>query len=109
MRLAYLSADRIELQFASTALSRAMVEPATADVVEALKKCIRFLLKSQRCVQSFERQEIVRKQITCNSDSNFAGCLLESTSTTKAVVCLSSAEAEFYASAKAAAELVASQ
>ena len=36
MRLAYLSADRIELQFASEELTRAMAEPATADV-EALQ------------------------------------------------------------------------
>ena len=36
MRLAYLSADRIELQFASKELTRAMAEPATADV-EALQ------------------------------------------------------------------------
>ena len=109
MRLAYLSADRIELQFASEELARSMTEPTTADV-EALK----------RCIQSFERQEIVPKQITCYSDSNFAGCLqsrkstssckifygkhlLKSTSTTQAVVSLSSAEAEFYAAVKAAA------
>ena len=43
MRLAYLSADRIQLQFASKELARAMAEPTTADV-EALKRCIRFLL-----------------------------------------------------------------
>ena len=119
MRLAYLSADRIELQFASKELARSMAEPTTADV-EALKRCIRFLLKYPRCIQSFERQEIVPKQITCYSDSNFAGCLqsrkstssckifygkhlLKSTSTTQAVVSLSSAEAEFYAAVKAAA------
>ena len=119
MRLAYLSADRIEVQFASEELPRAMAEPATA-VVEELKRCIRFLLKYPRCSQSFEREEIVPKQITCNSDSNFAGCLqsrkstsscnifygehlLKSTSTTQAVVSLSSAEAEFYAAVKAAA------
>ena len=110
MRLAYLSADRIELQFASQELARSMAEPTTADV-EALKSCIRFLLKYTRCIQSFERQEIVPKQITFCSDSNFAGCLqsrkstssckifygkhlLKSTSTTQAVVSLSSAEAE---------------
>ena len=39
--------------------------------VEALKRCIRFLLKHPRCIQSFERQEIVPKQNTCYSDSNF--------------------------------------
>ena len=119
MRLAYLSADRIELQFASKELARSMAEPTTADV-EALKRCTRFLLKYPRCIQSFERQEIVPKQITCYSDSNFAGCLqsrkstssckifygkhlLKSTSTTQAVVSLWSAEADFYAAVKAAA------
>ena len=88
--------------------------------VEALKRCIRFLLKYPRCIQSFERQEVVPEQITCHSDSKFAGCLqsrkstssckifcwkhlLKSTSTTQAVVSLSSAEAEFYAAVKAAA------
>ena len=126
MRLAYLSADRIELQFASKELTRSMAEPTTADA-EALKRCIRFLFKYRRCVRSFERQEIVPKQITCYTNSNFAGCLqsrkstssckifygkhlLNSTSTTQAVVSLSSAEAEFYAAVKAAAaELVAFQ
>ena len=65
----------------------------------------------------------VPKQITCYSDSNFAGCLqsrkitssckifygkllLKSTSTTQAVVSRSSAEAEFYAAVKAAAEVI---
>ena len=98
-----------------------MAEPTTADV-EVLKRCIRFLPKYPRCIQSFERQEIVPKQITCYSDSNFAGCLqsrkstssckifygkhlLKSTSTAQAVVSLSisSAELEFYAAVKAAA------
>ena len=119
MRLAYLVADRIELQFPSEKLARAMAGPTTADV-EALKRCFRFLLKYPRCIQSFERQEIVPKQITCFSDSNFAGCLqspkstssnkifygrhlLKSTSTTQAVVSLSSTEAEFCAADKAAA------
>ena len=55
MRLAYLSADRIELQFASEELARSMAESTTADV-EALKRCIRFLLKYPRCIQSFERR-----------------------------------------------------
>ena len=47
MRLAYLAGDRIELQFLSKELARAMAGPATADV-EALKRCIRFLLKYPR-------------------------------------------------------------
>ena len=51
-----------------------MAEPAAADV-EALQSCNRFLLKYARCIQSFERQEIVPKQITCFRDSEFAGYL----------------------------------
>ena len=119
MRLAYLSADRTELQFASDELARSIAEQTTVDV-EALKRCIRFLLKYPRCIQSFERQEIAPKQINLYSDSNFAGCLqsskstssckivygkhlLKSTSTTQAVVSVLSAEAEFYAAVKAAA------
>ena len=80
MRLANLSVDRIELQLASKEFARSRAEPTTADV-EALKRCIRFLLKSPRCIQSFERQETVPKQITCYSDSNFAGCLQSRKST----------------------------
>ena len=96
-----------------------MAEPTTTDV-EPLKRCVRFLLKYPRCIQSFERQEVVPKQITCFSDSNIDGCLqsrkstssekvfygkhlLKSTSTTQAVVSLLSAEAEFYEAVKAAA------
>ena len=65
-------------------------------------------------------KKIVPKQITCYSDSKFAGCLQSRkrtsscnifywkhlpkfTSTTQASVSLSSAEAEFYAVVKAAA------
>ena len=69
MRLAYFSANRIELQFAGKERARAMAEPTKA-YVEALKKRIRFLLKYPRYIQSFERQEIGPKQITCFSDSN---------------------------------------
>ena len=110
MRLAYLAADRVESQFLIKEKAIAMAGFATADV-EALKRCIRFLLKYPRCIQSFERQDVVPKQITCFSDSNFASCLqsrkstssrdtfggthlLKSTSTRQAVVSLASAEAE---------------
>ena len=85
MRLAYLPAVRIELQFASKELARSMAEPTTADV-EALKRCIRFLLKYPRCIQSFERQDIVPKQITCYSGSNFAGCLQSRKSTSSSKI-----------------------
>ena len=57
MRLAHLSADRIELQFVSKESARAMAETTTADV-EALKRCIRFLLKYPRLIQSFEDKKL---------------------------------------------------
>ena len=99
MRLAYFSV-RIKSRSARKELTRAMSEVTTANV-EASKRCVRFLLKHPRCIQSVERQEIVFK-ITCFIDANFAGCLqsrkstsscqsfhekhlLKSTSTTQAV------------------------
>ena len=76
-----------------------MAEPTTADV-EAPKRCIRFLLKYPRCIQSFKTQEIVPKLQRLKL---YRKHLLKSRSTTQAVVSLSSAEAEFYAAVKAAA------
>ena len=109
MRLAYLSADRIELQFASKKLARSMVEPTTADV-EALKRCICFLLEYPRCIQSFERKEDcaqadhVQQRLKLRwmsaEQEEHEKHLLKSTSTTQAVVSLSSAEAEFSAAVK---------
>ena len=66
MTLAYLSADRIELQVASKELAKAMAEPTTV-CVEALKRCICFQFKYPRCIciQSFERQDVVPRQIMC--------------------------------------------
>ena len=95
MRLAYLAADRIELQFPSKELARAMAGPTTADV-EALKRCIRFLLKYPRCIQSFGRQEIGTKQITCFSDSNFAGCVQSCRSTSSCKIFLRKTSAGVY-------------
>ena len=117
MRLAYLSADRIELQFASKDLARAMAEPTTADV-EARKRCIRFLLKYPRCIQSFERQEncaqadhVLQRFKFCRMSAEpekheflqDGKHLLKCTSTSQAVVSFSSAEAEVCAAVKAAA------
>ena len=79
-----------------------------------------FLVEVSTMHTELERQETVPKQITCDSDSNFAGCLqsrkstssckifygkhlLKSTPATQVVVSLSSAQAEFYAAVKAAA------
>ena len=79
MRLAYFSADRNKLRFAGAGFSGAMAKVTTA-TVEALKKCIRFLLKYPRCIQCFEKQEIVLKHF------------LKFTSTTQAVVSVSTTQ-----------------
>ena len=74
MRLAYLSADRIELQLAIEELARSMAEPTRATATQTFAG------------MSAEQEE-----------HEFM------TSTTQAVVSLSSAEAEFHATVKAAA------
>ena len=117
MRLCYLAADRIELQFAAKELARRMQEPSPADA-EGMKRVARFLLKYPRAVQDFPRQTEVPKKIVCYSDSDHAGCLrtrrsssstkvfygnhlLKSSATTQTVTALSSGESEFYAGVKA--------
>ena len=53
MRIAYLSADRVEFKFASKELARSMAEPTTADVESTQE--MRFFIHD--AVQSFERQD----------------------------------------------------
>ena len=119
MRLCYLAADRMELQFAAKELARQMASPTLTDQ-EALKSCVRFILKHLRAVQRYTRQTEIPKQLICYSDTDQAGCLrtrrstssikvffgrhlLRSTSTTQVVViALSIGESEFYSAVKAA-------
>ena len=84
---------------------------------QQLKRSVRYLKGAGRLVQQFHQQEPTR--LTVFSDSDFAGCvrtrkstsccivfwgkhMLRSTSTTQAVISLSSGEAEFYSAVKAA-------
>ena len=117
MRIAYLSQDRPDLQFSAKELARSMQEPTEWDK-EQLKRTCRYLLDSGRVVQRFVWQELPA-EVTVYSDSDHAGCLrtrkstsctmaffgkhlIRSTSTTQAVISLSSAESEFYAAVKSA-------
>ena len=75
IRLAYTAVDRVELQVPNEKLARTMAGPMTAD---ALKRCIGFLLKYLRCIQS---QDVVPKHITCIHQLKFAGCLQSGKST----------------------------
>ena len=108
MRLAYLSADRIELQFANKELARSMTEPTTTDVENTQE-----MHSSTMHPRASKDRMIVPKQITCHIDSNFAGCLQSKKSTSSCNIfdgkhlrrlsAFSSAEAEFYEAIKATA------
>ena len=117
MRLSYVAQDRIDVQFASKELARHMQEPTEWDL-QQLKRCIRYMMGAGRVIQRFHQQASPERQVTC-SDSDFAGCvrtrkstsccmvfwglhLLRCTSTTQAIIALSSGEAEFYSAVKAA-------
>jgi len=115
MRLSYLAQDRADVQFASKELARSMQGPTQWDQ-QQLKRAVRYLKGAGRVVQRFHQQG-VPKRLTVFTDSDFAGCvrtrkstsccmvfwgqhLLKSTSTTQAVISLSSGEAEFYSAVK---------
>ena len=115
MRLAYLAQDRPDLQYPAKELARSMQEPTAWDK-EQLKRACRYLLNSGRIVQRFVWQELP-SEVLIYSDSDHAGCLrtrkstsctmaffgkhlIRSTSTTQAVISLSTGESEFYAAVK---------
>ena len=55
MRASYLSQDRCDLQFAVKELARRMQQPNTKNV-QALKRLVRFLKGSPRCLNVYNRQ-----------------------------------------------------
>ena len=112
MRASYLSQDRCELQFAVKELARRMQQPNTKNM-QALKRLVRFLKGSPRCLVVYIRQA-EQPIVDVFSDSDWAGCaktrrstsssyvmlgghLLAASATTQNVVATSSGEAEFYA------------
>ena len=117
MRLAYVAQDRPDIQYASKELARHMNDPTQWDESQ-LKRAVRYLKGCGRLVQQFKQQAVPRQVVVC-TDSDFAGCvrtrkstsccmvfyglhLWRSTSTTQAVISLSSGEAEFYSAVKGA-------
>ena len=112
----YLSQDRCELQFAVKELARRMQQPNTKNM--ALKRLVRFLRRSPRCLVDYNRQP-EQPFVDVFSDSDWAGCtktrgstssscvmlgghLLVSSATTQNVVATSSGEAEVSALANSA-------
>ena len=117
MRASYLSQDRCELQFAVKELARRMQQPNTKNM-QALKRLVRFLKGSPRCLVMYNRQP-EQPIVDVFSDSDWAGCtktrrstsssyvmlgghLFATSATTQNVVATSSGEAECYALSKSA-------
>ena len=117
MRASYLSQDRCELQFAVKELARRMQQPNNKNL-QALKRLVRFLKGSPRCLVVYNRQAD-RPIVDVFSDSDWGGCaktrrstsssyvmlgghLLDVSATTWSVVATSSGEAEFHALTKSA-------
>ena len=115
MRLAYVAQDRVDLQFSSKELARSMQEPNQWDMAQ-LKRAVRYFKGQARLVQRFHQQP-QPDRLEVFTDSDFAGCLktrrsttcvmafhgqhlFRATSTTQAIVSLSSGESEFYAVVK---------
>ena len=114
MRASYLGQDTCELQFAVKELARRMQQPNTKNM-QALKRLVRFLKGSPRCLVVSNRQA-EQPIVDVSSDSGCAktrrstsssyvmlgGHFLASSATTQNVVATSSGEAEFYALTKSA-------
>ena len=117
MRASYLSQDKCEVQFAVKELARRMQQPNTKNM-HALKRLVRFLKGSPRCLVVYNRQA-EQPIVNVFSDSDCAGCaktrrstsssyvmlgghLIAASATAQNVVATSSSEAEFYASTKSA-------
>ena len=117
MRASYLSQDRCELQFAVKELARRMQQPNTKNM-QALKRLVRFLKGSPRCLVVYNRQA-EHPIVDVFSDSDWVGCtktrrsisssyvmlgghLLAASATTQNEVATSSGEAKLYALTKSA-------
>lgn len=122
----YLALDRPDLQFVASVLGRTMSKPNVQSWAN-LKKVGRYLKSHPKVEYEYQRVNIAEVQeLVGYSDSDWAGCkttrrstsgglvvlgggVLRSWSNRQATTALSSAEAEFYSAAKAAAELLAVQ
>ena len=86
MRASYLSQDRCELQFAVKEFARRMQQPNTKNM-QALKRLVRFLKGSPRCLVVYNRQP-EQPFVDVFSDSDWAGCTKTRRSTSSSYVML---------------------
>ena len=120
-RANFLSQDRLDLQYASKELSRAMAVPRQGDW-EPMKRFARYLLLRPRATLFYGWQSMPT-EITAYSDTDWAGCkstrrstsggvilhgshVLRSWSKMQNLVAMSSAEAELYGTVRASCELL---
>ena len=113
----YVSADRVDIQFASKETCRFMSKPGTL-ARDALKRLGRYILKHKRLVYKFPWQ--CASHVDVYSDTDWAGCprtrkstsggavmigshTIRTYSSTQTTVSLSSGEAEYYGLVKGAA------
>ena len=118
-RANYIAVDRGDIAFCVKELARCMSTPSRQDW-EMLQRLARYLRHKPRCVLWYVYQGTT-SEITCFTDSDWAGCKRTRRSTsggcmlwpshpikmwsrTQALVSLSSAEAELYAAIKACSE-----
>ena len=118
-RANYLAVDRGDIAFCVKELARCMSSPSIHDW-ERLQRLARYLRHKPRCVLWYVYQEST-DEVTCFTDSDWAGCRRTRRSTsggcmlwsshpikmwsrTQALVSLSSAEEELYAAIKACSE-----
>jgi len=118
MRAAFLSQDRADISEATKCLARRMKEPRECDWQD-LKRLGRYLARVPRIVTEFKTQKIPKKLVV-TVDSDHAGCVETSRSTTgmvasfgrhtvkhasniQSTIGLSSGESEYYAIVKGVA------
>ena len=121
MRLNFIGADLPHLQFSANVSARGMSTPTSGDLL-VLKRAVRYPVGEPRIVQVFKEQEQVTI-LDADADSNWAqnpidrksiSCLhlkrgahmLRASVSTQTVQALSSGEAEFLASVKAASAVL---
>ena len=118
-RINFLACDRPDLQYASKESSRKMSNPCNGDWA-LLKRMARYLVSHRRLIHFYAWQD-ASPTVSVYTDSNWAGCtrtrkstsgaclfhgehLVRSYAKTQAVIALSSAEAELYATTMASSE-----
>ena len=122
----YLSLDRPDIQYATKEICRDMSRPKASSWAK-LKRLARYLVKFPRLVlKYFEGDEFEDMCLDVMADSDWAGCLttrrstsggvvslrggmLKGWSSTQGSVAMSSGEAEYYATVKAASEALGAQ